>query len=465
MPSNFPDLPSLNQGHIAGTSSFVWKGRSWDRGPAGVVVPPPTLISLNPNTTPVSTSPVVTVTGANFTAASEVNFGSYPIATTFVSATELTCTAPPNPTAEILQVTVVDGPQTSNSLPFEYTAAVVPTLISLVPNSTEVNTMPAVAVTGTNFTTLTLVRFGATTIPPTFVSATRLDITAPSSPTVKTVQVTAVEGATTSNPLPFNYTASTGPTIVSLDPSETPINTTPSVTVNGTNYTAASVVRFDAVNQVTSYVSATQLRVTAPTSPAVKTSQVTVIDGAKLSNAVPFKYVVPLSITSLAPAYMLIDGLAKEITITGTGFTPASIVQLDYLPVTSTYVSAVQMKFTAPGSSVVKEDVLRIVDGANASNSMTLRWVKSVTVTSVTPNPFPQTSTGVLFNVYGTGFDATTSVLVSNTQPASAGAAIGGTLISSTNIQFSMPTWGTTAKWLTVYGALTPDILVSPIPI
>ncbi len=79
----------------------------------------PNITALNPTSGPEGTS--VTITGTNFGTSPTVNFGSTAASTSNVSATSITAEVPSGLTAGNVNVTVVSGGQTSNSVQFEVT--------------------------------------------------------------------------------------------------------------------------------------------------------------------------------------------------------------------------------------------------------------------------------------------------------------------------------------------------------
>lgn len=107
----------------------------WERGFVPVLLP--TLITLNPNAATTGYTVEVSALGSEFMPASKVWFDGAEMATTFVSDTELTFTAPSSDTPKTVQVYVVTGVETSTSLPFQYTEAATqpPMLVSLPPQT------------------------------------------------------------------------------------------------------------------------------------------------------------------------------------------------------------------------------------------------------------------------------------------------------------------------------------------
>jgi len=129
----------------------------------------------------------LTVNGTGFTASSVVMWGSTAKTTTFVSATQLTAplTAGDLGGGAVVQVSVKDGANTTNSLPFTVIGRP-PTISSVSPVSAPVNSPDTlITVTGTNFQTNSNVILNPDTnftrIATTFVSLTQLTATVPAT--------------------------------------------------------------------------------------------------------------------------------------------------------------------------------------------------------------------------------------------------------------------------------------------
>jgi photosystem II stability/assembly factor-like uncharacterized protein len=134
------------------------------------------------------TATTLTVTGTGFTGSSTVMWNGAPRTTTPVSATQLTASisAADLASGAVVQVTVKDGTNTSNPLPFTVIGQP-PTITSSMPPSAPVNS-PAITltVTGTNFGSSSKVIMnpdvgGTAILTTSFVSSTQLTATVPAS--------------------------------------------------------------------------------------------------------------------------------------------------------------------------------------------------------------------------------------------------------------------------------------------
>lgn len=200
---NFPSNPAPGDAfQPAINASYMWNGEFWERG-VGVLVP--FITQLIPNQGPVNDATVaVRVIGGNFIAASVVSFDGVAVATTFVSASEVTCTAPSAPLAKVANVTVGHLAMTSNSLPYTYLQPA-PFITVLEPASGPTGQTVPFKIKGGNFTTNSVVYFDGAVLANTFVSAAELDCVAPAKSVADNCNVTVVDGALQSNTATFSY--------------------------------------------------------------------------------------------------------------------------------------------------------------------------------------------------------------------------------------------------------------------
>ncbi len=112
----------------------------------GAVSNLPSITGFTPSSGPIGTG--VTLTGTNFTGATEVAFNGVPaVSFTVTSDTEIQATVPPGATTGLISVTTPEGTDTSAT---GFTATVPPAITGFTPSSGPVGTV--VTLTGTNFT-------------------------------------------------------------------------------------------------------------------------------------------------------------------------------------------------------------------------------------------------------------------------------------------------------------------------
>lgn len=145
----------------------------------------------------------LTVNGAGFSGSSVVRWNGASLATSPVSASQLTAVVPPAnlAAAAVAQITVFDAaqvPDTSNALAFSVTGPA-PTTSSITPASAAAGSAAfTLTVDGANFSSRSTVRFNGADRPTTLVSATRLTAQIPASD----VAVGGVFGVTVFNAPP-----------------------------------------------------------------------------------------------------------------------------------------------------------------------------------------------------------------------------------------------------------------------
>ncbi len=180
----------------------------------------------------------------------------------------------------------------------------VPLLSGLAPNgATAGDPALTLTVTGSNFIASSLVQWDGAPRPTTFINGSQLEAAIPASDlaAVGTAQVTVVNpapGGGTSNALPFTINSAGSnpvPALTSLSPSSVkrggPAFT---LTVNGSNFIAASVVQWNGAARPTTFINGGQLQAAIPASDiaAVGTAQVTVVNpapGGGISNTLNFQ--------------------------------------------------------------------------------------------------------------------------------------------------------------------------------
>ena len=179
----------------------------------GTVGTPPTLTSLNPNTSYNNVPSVaLTANGSGFVNGSVIVWNGIAMPTTFVSSTQLTTTIPGTDLTLVgtANVFVLNPDSTvSQTLPFTITVnpATTPTLTSISPTKTAVGS-PGFTLTlnGTNFAPGCVAYFGTDPLPTTVVSDVQLTAQVPASDLTKVAQVPVTAKNTQSNPsnpIPF----------------------------------------------------------------------------------------------------------------------------------------------------------------------------------------------------------------------------------------------------------------------
>ena len=226
--------------------------------PSSPPPPPPTISGFTPTSGAAGTH--VTITGTHFTGASDVRFNGTSVGTanfTVDTDTQITATVPAGATTGLITV-VTPGGSVDSSTTFSVTGGALPTISSFTPTSGAVGTL--VTVNGTNFTASAVVKFnGVTGTGFVFKSATKVKANVPAGATTGPISVTTASGTATSA---ANFTVPPPPTITGFSPPSGPVGT--SVTINGTNFTGVTVVKFNGVIATFTFNSDTMITATVP---------------------------------------------------------------------------------------------------------------------------------------------------------------------------------------------------------
>jgi hypothetical protein len=215
-------------GGTSGASTFTY------------VMPGPVVTGISPVTGPLAGGTVVTVTGTNLGGATSIAFGT--VAGTAVSCTSSTaCTVKaPAEAAGTVDITVTTPSGTSaKSAADHYTFAPAPALTSISPTSGPTSGGLNVTLTGTGLSG-GVVYFGSVRSLETG-DCTATSCTTPNPPEgAGAVAVTVVTPGGTSNSIAFTVVAP--PTVTAVSPVAGPLAGGTTVTVSGTNLSAATSI-------------------------------------------------------------------------------------------------------------------------------------------------------------------------------------------------------------------------------
>jgi large repetitive protein len=373
----------------------------------------PTVTSLSPTAGPLAGGTAVTITGAGFTGATVVDFGTIPASHIIISsATQIIATSPAE-AAGTVNVTVTSPGGTSTISPADqYTYAPAPTVTSITPAQGPAAGGTSVTIVGTGFSGAPVVDFGATAATNVVVvSPTQITATSPVG-AVGTVNVTVTApGGTSATSAADRYTYLAAPTVTAIGPVQGPVAGGTSVVITGTHFTGATLVDFGtlpATNVVV--VSATQITATSPAElPGPVDVTVTAPGGVSATSpADQFTFVGAPAVTSLSPSAGPLAG-GTSVTITGSGFTTATVVDFGTKAATNLkIVSSTQITVTSPAGTAGLVDVtvtgLGGVSATSPADQFT--YVAAPTVTALSPSAGPLAG-GTTVTITGTGFSGT----------------------------------------------------------
>jgi hypothetical protein len=438
----------------------------------------PILSSISPSSV-VAGGPgfTLSVSGFNFVSNSVVNLNGAARQTTFVSATSLSIAvlASDIATASSAAITVTNplngssGGGTSNPLTLTISAPNIQPVVGALTPASATAGGPAFSLTvsGSNFSVSSLVSFNGNAMPTTFSSATELQASIPAS----AIAVAGTPIVTVANPGSFPSTVVTftvnnpAPQASSLNPSSAPRGSGAiSLDVSGTNFNSSSSILINGAALPTTFLSSTLIQATLPANDLTQagTLNVAVMNpapGGGTSFALPFIVAGGVNLQpvvgALTPASATAGGPSFTLTLSGSNFTPSSVVSFNGTTMATAFSSATQLQASIPASLIAVAGT-PVVTVANPGGN------PSTVVTFTVNNPSPQEgslsptlalpgSAELILNVIGSNFNTSSSVLIN-------GAGLPTTYVSSTQLQVSI-----SASLMAQAGVLSV-VVKNPIP-
>ncbi|MDB4934184.1 MAG: hypothetical protein JWP87_1156 [Labilithrix sp.] len=404
---------------------------------------PPVVTSVTPDKATVgAVGPSIVVAGNNFVPRSIVQLDGAPLATSFVSGTELRATIPTSKLAAVgvLRLSVGTSPPgggASKEVTFEVQnpgAA----LTSLSPLSVVSGAGPTTLhAAGTGFVPGAKIVFGSTDLTTTFTSSTALEATIPASLLVSsgTAPVTVVNpppGGGTSTPISFTI-ANPAAAIQAINPSAAFVGSASfQMSINGSGFVGGSTVLFNGAALATSFVNANQLHATVPASSLGAAGDFPVAvsnppPGGGVTAPIVFRVQYPApQAGSLAPSSAAAGAGPTDVVVTGVGFFITSQITFDGAPAATTYVDATHLQATLTAAQLanagsISVRVVNSTPGGGTSSALAFTVNNGVpSITSLNPASVPAGSPDRSITITGTGFVPTSTaksngVLVSTT--------------------------------------------------
>ena len=363
-----------------------------------VVNPVPAIAAISVTQVPSgSADTTFTVTGTGFAPQSVVNLNGSPVATVFVTSSQLTATIPAamlvnGATLSITVRTPAPGggatdPAKSPTLTVVNPA---PVLASISPNSIAAGSAnTTLTVAGTGFAHQSTILLNGVPLVTTYVSATQLTAQAAAAQ----LAAGGIFPATVTTPSPGGGTSSTVPLTV-LNPAPVLLSLSPvivnagsgntTLTLNGTSFTPQSVVTLNGVGVATTLLSATQLTAVVPASQLslagkFPVSVTTPAPGGGAAAPLNLAVVIVVTVTPSAPAILV--GQTQQFTATVTGSSNQTVTWSLSCPAGGVACGTINASglYTAPSSpTVVSIKATAAADPAQAG-------VASVSVVNPTP--------------------------------------------------------------------------------
>jgi hypothetical protein len=385
--------------------------------------PMPAVTGITPTSGPACGGTTVTVLGSGFTGATAVSFGTTAaVYFTVISDMAITAFSPAEAAGTVdITVTTNSGTSaTSGADHYTYTAAAVPSLTALTPNSGSTAGGTAVQISGSNFTSATNVTFAGTSVSFTAYSDGLITVVSPPNPAgVWDVVMTNLTGSSAGSSADrFTYTAAPAPAVTAVSPTSGSTGGGTVVTITGSNFTSATSVSFGSVaaSSFTVFSDSSILATAPPQAPGTVDITVTTVMGSSAtSTADQFSYTAAPApaVTAITPASGSTAG-GTVVNIAGTSFTGATQVLFGTQPAsTFTVESDTQVLATAPAEAVGTVDITVTTPSGTspvvAADRFTYTAAPVPTVTAVTPAS-GSTMGGTLVTVTGSGFTGATAV-------------------------------------------------------
>jgi hypothetical protein len=197
-----------------------------------------------------------------------------------------------------------------------------------------------------------------------------------------------------------------------------------SLTVSGTGFLQGAVVTFHLINMPTTFISSTQLTAAIPASAIAVAGNFDVIVNNPNGFASPlvlFSVVNPApGGAALAPPSAPAGSNALLLTVTGTGFTAASVVMVNGSPRATTFVNATTLQAMLLGSDLAQPGTLKITvvappPGGGTSPVLTFPVTHLIPqVNSLSPASSQAGGNSLPLQVIGSNFETSSVILVNN---------------------------------------------------
>ena len=423
----------------AATINVTVSSGSGTSSPAQFTVTPAASIqSLDPTSaTAGGAAFTLKVNGSNFASGTVTQWNGTALSTTLVNANQLTAAVPAAliATAGTANVIVNSGGVPSNTVQFP----VAPGITSLNPNSATAGGPDfTLTVAGSGFSQGATVRWNGSALTTTFVSATQLTaaISRNLIANAGSANVSVNSGGVNSTNASFSIL--NGPTVSSISPNITTAGGGAfTLTVNGSGFTTASVVKWNDNSLPTSFTNPNQLTasVSADLVANPGTALVTVTSGGvTFDPPSPFTIRPGPAITSLSPPSTTAGGAGFTLMVNGSGFDSGSVVQWNGSPLSTTFVNANQL--TAPVSAALIATAasvpVTVVSGGVTSNAVNFEVANGPSLTSLSPDNATAGASPFTLTLTGTGFNSSATVQWN-------GASLATTFVDAAHLTAAVP--------------------------
>jgi hypothetical protein len=403
--------------------------------------PAPRISSTSPTSAAAGAAALtLTVNGTGFIGASAVTWNGIALATSYVSASQLTATITAADLASagtdtIAVVNPTPGGGTSNAASFAVIANnPVPSISAISPTSTS-SGLPAftLTVSGSGFINASTINWNGTALPTTYSSSSSLSAQVPAS----YIAAAGSASITVQNPTPGGGKSNSAsfainqsnplPAISSMAPSSVQAGSSAfSLTVHGTGFVATSIVNWNGIALPTTYNTASQLVAQVPASDvsAAGTVSITVSSptpGGGTSAAATFAVsgVNPApAISSLLPSSVSAGAATFSLVVNGNNFISSSTVNWNGTALPTAFNSSTTLTAQVPALDVAIAATASITvitpgPGGGTSNAASFAINASnpqPSISSLSPLSVIAGSPAFALTVNGSGFISSSTV-------------------------------------------------------
>jgi hypothetical protein len=366
---------------------------------------------------------MLTINGANFTAASIVMWGTTALATNCVSAAQLTATLPAaltaNPGTGSVTVSNVTGSSSSATVTINPPQ---PVITSLSPDSVFTsNGAFTLIVNGNNFQPgagATVVRWNFTPLSTTYISSTQVAAAVPASlPPRGSTSIYVITAGGISAGFPFTVILPP-PIITALSMTQVPAGFgTFTMSICGTYFTPSMVVNWGSTALSGTLVSSTIFTLTVPANLVATAGVVSITVTTIGGTSAPISFTVappPPTITSFSPASINAGSASFTLTINGSNFVAGMLTRWGATWVGTTVISPTQLTASIPSSLIATAGTAGIMVKTSGGISASLLFPINPTppvLSSLSPNLVTAGGAGFMLTIKGTVFTTTSTAM------------------------------------------------------
>lgn len=406
----------------------------------------------------------LTVNGSNFVSGATVQWNGAPLATTFISPSQLTAAVPASlvQAAATASVTVaISGAPVSAAVSFTINSPP-PTLSAIAPQFAFAGG-PAftLTVSGTNCGAGCTVQWNGQPLATTVLSAGQVAASVPASliasAATATIRLAASSGAV-SNAASFVINPP-APSLISISPSSVISGSAPvSLSVTGLNFAPGAVVLWNGTPLATTFASATLLTATVSGSLIGGLSATVTVSnpGGAVSNSLTVSIAAPQpAIGSVAPSSAVAGTGPLTVAVTGQNFAVNCVVRWNGTPLYTTLAGATEADATVPADLLANPGTAAVTV-ANPSGLQSAAAAFTIVtpvpaIAGIDPASAPAGAPGINLAVSGSNFLAASKVLWNGTPLAT-------TFVDSTSLKADVPAALVAAPGMASVTVATPGV-------